>query len=474
MKRTYILLVGFAMLLGGAGCSGYLDDPKPTDVLTANDIYSSPEGVQAYFSGIYRLFRGQYEYSTDVATTDVGGVYSMYYARSVKGNDLIQNSWYNFDYAHENREPTYRRVRVTWQYCYDMINHANTIVKEVTASEALADEDKTAFIAEAKALRAFFYFQLYLEYYAKDSGLQTPPLYKEQVSEAGPMSDPAEYIAFMIQDINDAVAGLPESRINKSYINKSVANGLKARILMALNMDWDQVEVAAKAAYGNDADAALDASIYDTGFDDLSSSEVLWSMDQQADQSNYYYIAPHAFADHNADAYYGMWVNSVFVAKFSATDVRNEFSNIYGGGPGDWYEFVSNKFTFAFDSDIHLMRKAEMVLVAAEARYHQADDTGAHDLLYKVQLSRDPNAVKSSNVGSALLDEILLERRKELYAEMGVEWFDAKRLGKGITRDATHRVVVTLAPNDKRFFLKVPQSEIDANDMIDDTVNDNR
>lgn len=474
MKRIYILLLGFAMMLGGAGCSDYLDDPQPTDVLTANDIYSSTEGVQAYFSGIYRLFRGQYEYSEDVATTDVGGVYSMYYARSVKGNDLIQNSWYNFDYAHENREPTYRRVRVTWQYCYDMINHANTIVKEVTASEALSDDDKTAFVAEAKALRAFFYFQLYLEYYAPDSGLQTPPLYKEQVTEGGPMSDPDEYIAFMVQDINDAVAGLSEDRINKSYINKNVANGLKARILMALDQDWDQVEAAAKAAYGNDADAALDATIYDTGFDDLSASEVLWSMDQQADQSNYYYIAPHAFADHNADAYFGMWVNSIFVNQFSDTDVRSEFANYYGGTTGDWYEYVSNKFAFSFEADIHLMRKAEMVLVAAEARYHQSDDTGARELLYKVQLSRDPSAVESTNTGTALLDEILLERRKELYAECGVEWFDAKRLGTGIVRDDTHRIVLTLTPNDKRFFLKVPQAEIDANDFIDDSVNDNR
>ena len=474
MKNIYILLVGFAMLLGGAGCSGYLDEPKPTDVLTANDIYSSPEGVRAYFSGIYRLFRGQYEYAEDTYSTDIGGVYSMYYARSVKGNDLIQNSWYNFDYAHENRQPTYRRVRITWQYCYDMINHANLIVQNVTLSTILADEDKTGLIAEAKALRAFFYFQLYLEYYAENSGLQTPPIYKEPVTEGGPMSDPAEYKAFMIQDINDAVAGLTDDRINKSYINVNVANGIKARILMALNMNWDQVEVAAKAAYGNDADAALDATIYDTGFDDLSAREVLWSMDQLSDQSNYYYQAPHAFADHNADAYFGMWVNSVFVAEFSASDVRNEFSNIYGGSTGDWYEFVSNKFVFAFDSDIHLMRKSEMVLVAAEARYRQSDDTGAHDLLYKVQLSRDVNAVKSSNTGAGLLDEILLERRKELYAEMGIEWFDAKRLGTGIARDATHRVVVTLVPNDKRFYLSIPQPEIDANDMIDDAVNDNR
>lgn len=468
MKRIYIIIAIVASLVGGAGCSGYLDDPKPTDVLTANEIYGSEEGVQAYFSGIYRLFRAQY------IRTDMGGVYSMYYSRSVKGNDLIQDSWYNFDYAHENREPTYTRVRGDWQFCYDAINHANTLVKEIAVSSELSDADKIALGAEAKALRAYFYFQLYLEYYSKDSGLQTPPLYKEPVTEPGPMSAPAEFEAFMIQDINDAVAGLPDSRINKSYMNKSVANGLKARILMALNKDWDQIEVAANAAYGGDANSALDASIYDGGFADLSDSEVMWSMDQQSDQSNYYYIAPHAFSDHNADAYFGMFVNATFVDTFSATDVRNEFKNIYGGGPGTYYEYVTDKFAFAFDSDIHLMRTAEMVLIDAEANYRNGDEPTAHNLLFALQSDRDPNAVKSTNTGADLLEEILLERRKELYAELGVEWFDAKRLVRGITRDANHRVEVTLVPNDKRFFLKIPQNEIDSNDNIDDTVNANR
>ena len=54
--------------------------------------------------------------------------------------------------------------------------------------------------------------------------------------------------------------------------------------------------------------------------------------------------------------------------------------------------------------------------------------------------------------------------------------FDAKRYRKGITRTGNHRVgaAASLTPDDKRFFLKVPQDEIDANDNIDDSVNANR
>ena len=48
------------------------------------------------------------------------------------------------------------------------------------------------------------------------------------------------------------------------------------------------------------------------------------------------------------------------------------------------------------------------------------------------------------------------------------------RLQQGITRTGNHRILKNLSANDNRFILKVPQKEIDANDLIDDTVNANR
>ena len=94
-----------------------------------------------------------------------------------------------------------------------------------------------------------------------------------------------------------------------------------------------------------------------------------------------------------------------------------------------------------------------------------------------LQKNRDPQAVKSANSGAALLEEILTERKKELYGEIGVEWFDAKRLRRGLPRDSYHRVNLAskpMLPDDKRFFLKIPQAEIDANPNIDPAINANR
>ncbi len=453
-------------------CEKFLDEPKPTDQLTADDIFLSVEGVNAYISGIYRKFRRQHS-----GTTDVGGIYSMYFARSVKGNDLIQKpSWYLYDYAHENRSPTYRRVRETWTLLYDLIDHANTIIKEVSVSE-LAEVEKQEFIAHGKALRAFLYLQLAMEYqhaYSVDPSLPAPPLYTEPGTEPQGMSTLEQMYTLIVQDINDAIDGLSDQRLGKSYINKSVAYGIKARILMAMNQSWSQVESAANTAYGGDVNTALNAASYSDGFDDINSSEWMWGLDQQDDQTNWYYAAPHAFIDHYANGYFATYLNSMFVAEFSATDVRNTFANLYGLPEDDYRQFVTSKFVFAFEADIPLMRTAEMVLIEAEAKYHQGDETGAHNLLFVLQSNRDPNAVKSTNTGTDLFEEILLERRKELYAELGVEWFDAKRLQRGITRNGNHRVMVTLEPNDVRFILSISQDEIDANPNIGDIVNDDR
>jgi hypothetical protein len=57
-------------------------------------------------------FRGQFD------ATDSAGLNSIFYARS-KGNDAINTTtWFNFDYQNDNREPTYRRTRFTWNYCF--------------------------------------------------------------------------------------------------------------------------------------------------------------------------------------------------------------------------------------------------------------------------------------------------------------------------------------------------------------------
>jgi len=447
----------------------FLNDPQPTEAVTDVVVFGTREGTEALLSGIHRSFRSQF------SATDTGGMYSMYMARTVKGNDFIQNSWYNFDYDNDNREPNYRRPIFSWGFPYHMINQANMLINGVTNS-SLGETDKMELISQGKAIRAFYYFQLAMEFqhtYSYDSSLPAPPIYTELSLEGKPMITIQELYDFIVSDLTSAVAGLNDSRLGKSYINQQVANGILARVYLVME-NWSGAQSAANMAYGGSVDAVLNPGSYGDGFSDISNSEWMWGMPQRTDQTNYYYIAPHAFTDHYHDGYYGTYVNDDFAALFSSTDVRNLFYNTYGGSAGDWWHLTTTKFTFTFESDIPLMRYPEMVLIEAEAK-HRLGDSNAHDLLYKLQKNRDPSAVKSSNSGDSLLEEILVERRKELYAEIGVEWFDAKRMRRGISRTGNHRLINSdLGPDDKKFFLKIPQKEIDANDNIDDSINADR
>ena len=472
-KNNLNLLLLLFMTCSLISCNEeFLNDPQPTDAVTSSVIFGSREGANAFVSGIMRNFRSQF------TATDAAGVNSIYYARTVKGNDIIQRAtWFSFDYENLNREPTYRRVGFSWNYPYYMINQANNLIIGAETSE-LSDLDKKEIIGQGKALRAFFYFQLAMEFqhtYSYDASLPAPPIYTEVATEGNPMSTLTEMYALILEDLSYATTNLTSDRLAKSYINQNVAYGILARVYQTMG-NWTGAEDAAKKAYGGGTPNSILNNNYTTGFNSIADSEWIWGSAQSLDQSNYYWGAPHAHADHSVLSYVATFFNNDFVALFSPSDIRNTFSEGYAVPETDYRNYISNKFSFNFDSDHPIIRTAEMLLVEAEAKYHNGDITGAHTLLFALQSKRDATATKSTNIGQALLDEILVERRKELYAEIGVEWFDAKRYRKGITRTGNQRLTgaSSLEADDKRFFLKVPQAEIDANDNITDSVNENR
>ena len=472
-KNNLNLLLLLFMTCSLISCNEeFLNDPQPTDAVTSSVIFGSREGANAFVSGIMRNFRSQF------TATDAAGVNSIYYARTVKGNDIIQRAtWFSFDYENENREPTYRRVGFSWNYPYYMINQANNLIIGAETSE-LSDLDKKEIIGQGKALRAFFYFQLAMEFqhtYSYDASLPAPPIYTEVATEGNPMSTLTEMYALILEDLSYATTNLTSDRLAKSYINQNVAYGILARVYQTMG-NWTGAEDAAKKAYGGGTPNSILNNNYTTGFNSIADSEWIWGSAQSLDQSNYYWGAPHAHADHSVLSYVATFFNNDFVALFSPSDIRNTFSEGYDVPETDYRNYISNKFSFNFDSDHPIIRTAEMLLVEAEAKYHNGDITGAHTLLFALQSKRDATATKSTNIGQALLDEILVERRKELYAEIGVEWFDAKRYRKGITRTGNQRLTgaSSLEADDKRFFLKVPQAEIDANDNITESVNENR
>lgn len=74
------------------------------------------------------------------------------------------------------------------------------------------------------------------------------------------------------------------------------------------------------------------------------------------------------------------------------------------------------------------MRGAEMLLIEAEAAYHNGDNSTAVSCLNELMAKRDTKYSIPATSGQALLDEIKIQRRLELFGE-GFNWFDFKRWG---------------------------------------------
>ena len=111
-----------------------------------------------------------------------------------------------------------------------------------------------------------------------------------------------------------------------------------------------------------------------------------------------------------------------------------------------------------------------MYLIEAEAKARLGDPDAA-EALYPLASARDAAYVLSTNTGQDLIDEILLQRRWELWGE-GFRFFDLKRLNIPLDRNgANHNSalinnVMFVPAGDVRWQWQIPQNEIDANPTI--------
>ena len=149
MKKSLIKFYFFIVSILLSCDKDYLEEPKPTGTINSDAVFKSKESAEALISGILRLSRISYE------KTDSGGLYSIFFARVVKGNDLILgNGWYLFDYENDNREPTYRRTTFTWEFPFTIINQINIFIDGVNNSEYLLESEKQPLLGQAFALRS--------------------------------------------------------------------------------------------------------------------------------------------------------------------------------------------------------------------------------------------------------------------------------------------------------------------------------
>ncbi len=492
MKRLlYSTLIIAALSLFLSSCNEDWLDTVPTDQVGSADAFTTTGKALGALNGIHRSMYFQW------ANQGEAGEASMNINRDMLGEDLVMtssgNGWYNTTYqwaAH--RSETASVDYFPWRMYYRITANANMIINNIDNAVGPQSE-KDMIKGQALTYRAWCHFnlvQLYGKRYvagATNSQLGVPIMLTNN-TDGQPRNTVEEVYAQVIEDLDAAIALLEGyNRPNKSHLNVSVAKGIKARVALTMQNWTLAATLAAEARTGISLMTTAD---YTAGFNNYANREWMWGSTVVPDQTTYFYsffaYMSRNFSSTNIRGN-PKAINTLLYNNpiFTATDVRKANFDPTGQHtalalPSNFTRkpYTTQKFIAAGQADsrgdVVYMRAAEMYLIEAEAYARMGGhDTEAQAALNALRQARETvsaNYVASTNTGQALIDEIMLNRRLELWGE-GFRFTDLKRLNEPVDRTgANHQVslcVVTSIPaGDVRWEWLIPKQEMDANKQM--------
>ena len=231
MKHIKIYIAGIFLLTTLLfGCKKMFDvDPNDPTKIRKVDALQKPSDVQevlnAGYDNIANLYNGRVQYYGELLSDNIIAPKS--------------NNDYNEVY---NRATIFFNSSVGGFYgdLYKIIYKANTVMDFIDGVPGFTDQDKSRMIAEAKFMRALGHFTL-ARYFAQPYGY-TPdnshlgiPLRRNTIPEVTGRSSCKETYDFIIKDLTEAIAGLPETNMDNSNATKYAAKALMAKIYFQMN-----------------------------------------------------------------------------------------------------------------------------------------------------------------------------------------------------------------------------------------------
>jgi len=493
MKNKLILFV-LAIALVLPSCSSDFMETRPTGSTATGDIFLTVDNALTALNGIHRAMYRQWE-----GTQSNGGLAGLLLFYDYSADDIVElsasNGWFRVAYQWTGKSNSSNGDnRYPWHMTYTMVANANMIINNIDMAEG-AEADKKDIKAQALFYRAYFYFlsvQTFgSRYIAGTTNSQLGiPLRLE--NDLGPIarSTVEETYAQIFSDIDEAITLFETSGItrqSKSHLNRYSAHGLKARVALVTGK-WQMAADEAKAARGG-SHRLMNATELMSGMASVSNPEWMWGSYQQDDQTLYFYsFNAYMSFNFNSSNIRGCpkCGNDLMYAAISSTDVRKKWwepnptrqnmSDLQGPLPTTYtmMPLMNRKFMVPDQassvSDYLYMRLAEMYLIEAEALARAGNLTQAQTVLSSFAITRDPNYTATATTAAQLADEVMMQRRVELWGE-GFRLFDLKRLNQDLDRRGTNHLTtycreLYIPATDPRWQWAIPQSEMNTNELM--------
>ncbi|MEO7310381.1 MAG: RagB/SusD family nutrient uptake outer membrane protein [Chitinophagaceae bacterium] len=482
-----------AVVFSAASCrKGYLDT-RPSDAISPDLVYGTIAAVNSSQTSSYNSL---FAFAGGNGNTghDNYGQKAIDLSNDLMGNDMVVNTagygWFNADYQYTewlNATGT-RRSDKTWSFYYDIIKQVNLLLDNASdptkvGNATVADIERVR--GECLTVRAWAYFNLINNFQQTYKGNESKPgvplVLSAKTTTAVGRGKVSDVYTQIIADLTLAETLLTgKTRPAKTNVDISVTRGVRARVALVME-DWPTA-----ASYANKAKvgyAPMPSATYQTrsAFSTISNSEWMWgSLITTAQATIYASFFSHI--DATQAGYAGLGgqkkIPKALYDLIPATDVRKKVFAAPGTGTTMIPDYTQLKHEVpvsgSWAADYLYMRGSEMYLIEAEALARQGQDAAARLVLNALIQARNPAYTADGFAGPALVSEILLQRRIELWGE-GFSLFDIKRTKAGLNRATGagnhgapnyNPVVYTLPDASSLFLMRIPQREIDNNPAL--------
>lgn len=480
----------FALVLANTSC---IDETEPTSVATQAQAERSSSATKAQAMAMpAQLNAMDDDYVDNNNWHAVFGYPAMMIIRDMMCNDM---GFPTSDYAHhfyyfgadKYLGGQYIYAAYIWEYYYKLIQTANAVIGVVNPETAT--KEQLGFLGAAYAFRAMAYLDLarMYEFLPNEmtksvnadnndvTGLTVPivkPGMTEQEARNNPRAKKEDMVEFIKGDLELAKQYIPNitDRISRTLPNLACVYGLEARFDMWIE-DYSAAAAAAENAIAESGMTPLSEAVaLDKASGMNTPSQFMWCcnlvkedaavqsgivnfVSWMSNQTTYGYTG-------TATGQY-MICDKKFYNRISPTDWRikwwqapegsdlrnqkakNHIEYLIASAAEDMPELASLKFRPGQGNTedynvgsavaVPLMRVEEMYFIKAEAEAHTDPAKGLATLTDFMVQYRDPNFAKKVSTVEAAIDEIIFQKRVELWGE-GQLFFDYKRLNMSVNR----------------------------------------
>ncbi|RZK30144.1 MAG: RagB/SusD family nutrient uptake outer membrane protein, partial [Hymenobacter sp.] len=218
MKKSTLLLTGLSVLLATASCKKDFLDETPRSTLVPSFL-GTPEGVQAGLTGVYSGLRNVFgneeaEYMAVQGTDE--------FMRGVTANQGYED--YNRSLLNSQNSASVDQ----WGIMYRYINDANGVIQYAATVQGLTPAALAQIVAEAKVLRATYYFMLVQQF--GDVPLQLT--FVDSPTKDIARAPKADVYTAIIKDLTDALATIADKPSQPGRVTRATALHLISKVYL--------------------------------------------------------------------------------------------------------------------------------------------------------------------------------------------------------------------------------------------------